>query len=83
MLRLGCLEGLSLRLSLSAVRHVAKELAGCAFLCGLPGNSAGQLEKRLAPLIGRHDGEALTVTARFNALTPTQQQDLITFLMSL
>jgi hypothetical protein len=29
------------------------------------------------------DGEALGVTGSFNALNPTQQQDLITFLMSL
>jgi CxxC motif-containing protein (DUF1111 family) len=37
----------------------------------------------LQEAIQRHDGQALGVTAAFNKLTITQQQDLITFLTSL
>ena len=37
----------------------------------------------LQDAIQRHDGQAVGVTAAFNALNSTQQQDLITFLMSL
>ncbi|HTG32895.1 MAG TPA: di-heme oxidoredictase family protein [Thermoanaerobaculia bacterium] len=37
----------------------------------------------LQDAIQRHDGQALGVTAAFNRLTSTQQQDLITFLSSL
>ncbi len=37
----------------------------------------------LQDAIQRHDGQALGITAKFNKLNDTQQQDLITFLMSL
>jgi CxxC motif-containing protein (DUF1111 family) len=37
----------------------------------------------LQDAIQRHDGQALGITAKFNALNSTQQQDLITFLSSL